>query len=273
MSPSGSAVTRTVCVHFVEGDANLANHSRVVNIAADGTVPIMRADPVAGGSDNHRRIAIADLPKRLVGGEGTDRQSARRVSFVQTGQGVVTKERDGSEVQWVVSSEQLGEPVRGEDGRLAYQDRCFRNARLGGHDSEGTIPPGEQLSATCTIETMASESNYSGLLVNFATLEVPMANDPNSSPHPDGAYYVGWNGSAHVYTGYGAALNDINATERDEYTNYIIGEAYCHYVVSGGYEVPGAKRPATRSLPAPGSIIVTSYIQWRPVNPYIPIAN
>mgnify|MGYP000160612106 CR=1 FL=1 len=71
----------------------------------------------------------------------------------------------------------------------------------------------------------------------------------------------------------GAALNDLNGAERDSITLYFGGERYCHFIVSGGLEVPGAKRPATRTLPLPGSVNVSTTILWRPVNPNVTIAN
>jgi hypothetical protein len=85
--------------------------------------------------------------------------------------------------------------------------------------------------------------------------------------------YAGNEQGAFWYTGNGAALNDINGAERDWTTSYFGGETYCHMIVSGGLEVPGAKRPATKSLPTPGIVNGNTYIEWRPVNPNLNIAN
>ena len=98
--------------------------------------------------------------------------------------------------------------------------------------------------------------------------------------HPDDARFVRsypWSGTGpddvFCYTGRGAALNDLNGHERDENAQYYNDTTHCHLLQSSGYEVPGAKRPATRSLPAPGSVNVRSPIQWRPVSSNFNIAN
>jgi hypothetical protein len=77
-------------------------------------------------------------------------------------------------------------------------------------------------------------------LVNWATFEVCGSNRPADAQHPGGV-------TGACRTGAGAALNDINGTERDRAGNYLDGPAYCHSIVVGGLEVPAAKRPATRS--------------------------
>ena len=152
-------------------------------------------------------------------------------------------------------------------------------------DTAGWVSPGIELVPQCTIEQMLMPWNnligpggywdpFFNRLLNYTTREVCSAN----TFHPDEAEFVrtivGPDGNtAYCYTGYGAALNDINGTERDASGYYMNGERYCHVIMSNGYEVPGAKRPATRSLPAPGSVITSSFIVWRPVNPNINIAN
>ena len=73
------------------------------------------------------------------------------------------------------------------------------------------------------------------------------------------------------YTGEGAALNDF--AERNEAGMYYGDWMACHLVMSGGVQVPGAKRPSTRSYPAPGVVDVQSRIRWMSVNPYVTIAN
>jgi hypothetical protein len=107
-----------------------------------------------------------------------------------------------------------------------------------------------------------------------------MANGPNGRPHPDLASLVRSYASSgsgpddtFCYTGYGAALNDINGAERDWLGQYYPGEGWCHYIAVNGFEVPAAKRPATRRLPAPGRVDTSSYLLWRPVNPNVAIAN
>ncbi len=152
-----------------------------------------------------------------------------------------------------------------------------------GMDTAGWVAEGNDLIGSCVVEELSMEwnamSSYGYFpLVNYADGEVCSANDPAVHPHPDGARFVrtvrGSDGrDAFCYTGGGAALNDINGMERDETTNYRSGDGYCHLIVSSGYEVPGAKRPATRSLPAPGQVNTNSFIVWRPVNPNVNIAN
>jgi hypothetical protein len=75
------------------------------------------------------------------------------------------------------------------------------------------------------------------------------------------------------YSGAGAGMNDTNGTERTYYGDYFNGSEFCHYIVTSHLEVPAAKRPATKSYPAPGRINPKSPILWRPVNPNVRIAN
>jgi hypothetical protein len=302
MPPIGYIVKWSRCAHFIEGVAQIRANSRVVKVAADGTVPIQRVEPVADAKENFRRVVVSKVPNRLLGGEGVLRGAPavgganpgsltrtlgasgggdpeQKVSFVKLGQVVLSTEADGSVVQWVVSSEQLGEPVYNEgNGRLEYQDTCYRNPNAVGHDTSGWVEPGTELAISCVVEEMNTEYNaYSAYgwtpLVNYVTTWVPTANDPSTRPHPDAATYEGYQLGAFQYSGYGAALNDINGTERDPTTAYLPGEQYCHNIVNSGYEVPGSKRPATKSLPAPGVVNAKTLIEWRPVNPNVIIAN
>ncbi|MEO7795176.1 MAG: hypothetical protein ABIV06_10420 [Thermoanaerobaculia bacterium] len=154
-----------------------------------------------------------------------------------------------------------------------------------GMDTAGRVSPGIELGVICTVEDILQEWNALSVygwfpLINYSELQVCAANDPALRPHPDGldpvrSYALPGSSLDNVFcfTGAGASLNDINGTERDETTNYLAGEAYCHVVISGGFEVPGAKRPATKSFPAPGIVNVKSLITWRPVNPNVEIAN
>ena len=107
------------------------------------------------------------------------------------------------------------------------------------------------------------------LLVNYTTLEVCTS----SNPHPDGAQFVRMEGSSYCYTGQGAALNDLNGTERDWTGTYLGDEFSCHVLWSSGVEVPAAKRPATTSYPSPGHVNINTPILWRPVNNRVAIAN
>jgi hypothetical protein len=94
----------------------------------------------------------------------------------------------------------------------------------------------------------------------------------SSNPHPDGAELVGSAaGPTFCYTGMGAALNDINGREADELGTYLIGNQFAHVVRSSGFEVPAAKRPATRTLPP--SVQAHTPIVWRPVNPHLLIGS
>jgi hypothetical protein len=150
-------------------------------------------------------------------------------------------------------------------------------------DTAGWVGPGTELAVSCSVEQMGMTWNSYAFygwtpLVNYTTREVCSSNNPAANRHPDDAEFVrtivGRDGNtAYCYTGPGAALNDINGMERDGSGFYIPGEQYCHMIMASGYEVPGAKRPATRSLPAPGSVNTSTPIVWRPVNPNVNIAN
>jgi hypothetical protein len=303
LPPPDYTVKWSTCTHYVEGSATLPNNTRIVKLASDGTVPLHRVEPVGDPETDIRRMTSEDLPNGLVGGEGLLRsktvnsvgrsaavvfgpgaaiekviETEQRVSFLQLGQVVTTEEAGGNVVQWLISSENLGEPIEKRDGTLEFQDTCFRNPNVVGRDTAGWVSPGTELAVSCVVEDSSSEYNAYSVygwtpIVNYTTRQVPTANSPDKRPHPDGANYEGMMGSTHVYSGYGAALNDISGTERDPVTNYIPGEQYCHMIVNGGYEVPGAKRPATKSLPAPGIVNGATLIAWRPVNPNVIIAN
>lgn len=153
-------------------------------------------------------------------------------------------------------------------------------------DTMGRVADGRELAPVCLVEDLLTDYNALSAkwgwspLMNFADSEVCMANGPGGRPHPDDALLVRSYSSTgsgpddtFCYREYGAALNDINGAERDWLGDYYVGDGWCHVVVNGGYEVPGAKRPATRSLPAPGSVNTRTYVAWRPVNPNVGIAN
>jgi hypothetical protein len=146
----------------------------------------------------------------------------------------------------------------------------------------GRVSDGTELANTCVVEQIGVEWNSYPAewgwtpLLNYATLEVCSLNNPFSHPHPDNARLTRTvstcRGVLGCYTEGGAALNDINGTERDWVGDYFTGTSACHSIQVGGYEVPAAKRPATRTFPAP-SVNLNSFIVWRPVNPNVTIAN
>lgn len=156
---------------------------------------------------------------------------------------------------------------------------CLEPTRM---DTLGLISEGTELSKTCMLQevlrdynALTAEWEYR-FLVNYSDLEVCTS----SNPHPDRALLVrsfpqpgSVENDTFCYTGNGAALNDINGEERDPNGIYYGGENYCHMLWSNSYEVPAAKRPATRSFPAPGSVRTNTPILWRPVNPNLNIAN
>lgn len=177
--------------------------------------------------------------------------------------------------RWIVAAR------RGAVGGGATTVECAKPPapRAGASDTSGRVASGSELSMTCVVEDNLAAYNNIGPngwkpLYNWADGEVCMRNHPDAQPHPDFPTLTRFlaNGGA-CYTGLGAALNDPNGTERDSSGGYYQGTEYCHMVVSGGYEVPAAKRPATRSTPYPGSVQTSSYLLWRTVNYSLDIAN
>ena len=273
--PAGYVVKWSTCTHYVESDDRFQNNSRIVNAAADGTIPLQRVEQDSTTSkDNFRRVKIDALPKNVLQGKGKNPAGAI-VRFVKLGQSVITKEKDGTFVQWVIGSYSLGNPVFNKiKNRPEYRDWCFRNPQTAGKDTAGRVSSGSELAVTCVVEESKMAWNALSAygwtpLVNFATTKV----GTSSSPHPDAAVFEGQVGTVYYYGGAGAALNDLNGAERDGSSNYIGGEAYCHMIVNGGLEVPGAKRPDTKTLPAPGVVNTKTAITWKPVNPNVTIAN
>lgn len=155
---------------------------------------------------------------------------------------------------WVISAEVS------KDGTVPCVDPTAR-------DTAGTSVSRE-LAGACAVETVNVATNATGaLLENYATQKVCTS----SNPHPDKAALI--KGTTYCYAGTGAGLNDINGTERDEYGNYYPDENHCHVAWISGVEAPAAKRPATKSLPAPGVVVPTTPILWRAVANSISIAN
>lgn len=140
-----------------------------------------------------------------------------------------------------------------------------------GRDEAGT-PSGMELGITCVVETLNSPSNATGLqLRNVATREVCTI----TYPHPDGArlarQYVDQFGyRIYCYTGRGAALNDSNGTERDEWGIYLRGPEYCHVAWQSGYEVTAAKRPDVSGFPK--RVNPRTPLRWLPLTT-APVAN
>lgn len=275
--PANYTVRWTKCSNWIEGDVKVRNGSRVVKVNSNGVIPIARVEPNANGEDNHRRIKLASLSKPLKGGKGLEVATKTMVEFVKIGQVILVKEQSGAISQWTVSSWNLGELQRQKDGRLAYNDNCFRNPAVVGKDTAGRVAEGTELATMCIVEDLNTDYNalsavYGWLpIVNYAG-KVTMGNAPGT--HPDFADYEGVDPTGgYIYSGPGAALNDSNGTERDSLGQYFPGEEYCHFLVTNGYEVPGAKRPATKSYPAPGVVAVGTPAMWRPVNNNLDIAN
>ena len=146
-----------------------------------------------------------------------------------------------------------------------------------GHDMSSSAA-GTDMADTCVLETAGSETNVTRddqgnpqPLRNWTDQYV----GTTSIPHPDDAYLVSVDPDRLIawYTEGGAALNDTGGIERDVEGNEIGGPGRCHYVEISGVQVPGAKRPSTKSHPPPGSVNVNSRIRWLAVNPYVTIAN
>lgn len=147
-----------------------------------------------------------------------------------------------------------------ESGRVPCVDPSAR-------DTAG-VAYGTELAAACVVEVLNAPSNASGKVVqNYATQKVCTS----SYPHPDESELL--KGTYYCYAGEGAGLNDINGTERDMYGVYYPDADHCHVSWISGVEAPAAKRPATKSFPAPGVAISSSPILWRPVAARIAIAN
>jgi hypothetical protein len=128
------------------------------------------------------------------------------------------------------------------------------------------------MAKTCMLERPGAETNVSGMpLVNFVTRYV----GTTTMVHPDGALPVSKDEDRGIawYTGFGAALNDASGEERDDKGFYVPADWACHLILAGGVQVPAAKRPSTRSFPAPGVVDVFSRIRWLVANPYVDIAN
>jgi hypothetical protein len=121
------------------------------------------------------------------------------------------------------------------------------------------VPPSCELGGAAVRETGLSATNATGqLLRHHCTLTVCTS----SHPHPDDAQLVGSaSGPSFCYSGFGAALNDINGHEADERRLYLPGAAFVHVVWNSGLEVPAAKRPSVRGFPK--VVDPNSPVVWR----------
>jgi hypothetical protein len=153
---------------------------------------------------------------------------------------------------------------------------CRKPPEASAADTAGRVADGTELAGTCVVEDLGTDYNALSAewgwspLLNYATIPVCT----RSPDHPDFAEVVeDLGGGILCYGGQGAGLNDTGGTERDWLGEYFDGSEFCHYIVTGHFEVPAAKRPATRSYPAPGSVNMNSPLLWRPVNPNVRIAN
>jgi hypothetical protein len=187
-------------------------------------------------------------------------ESTRHNTYALSGQTISQSgNRDGN---WVVAAR------RGKNGHVACAEPK-RHASL--RDTIGRVPPGIILAGTCVVEEMLSSWNALSAegwapIRNYFATKVCSSNDPATNPHPDAATYVDSpSPGVFCYIGYGAALDDVNGAERDETGNYIGGRDYCHVITTGGgYAIPGSKRPAVKSYPAPPRINPHTAIVWRP---------
>ena len=156
-------------------------------------------------------------------------------------------------------------------GTEADPDGRLPGVGVSGRDAvEGSA--GTNLADRCMLEQAGSETNVSGMLLkNYVDRYV----GTTSRPHPDNAYEYSWDEVRGIawYTDNGAALNDIGGVERSQ--QHDLGQVIwaCHFLEMQGVQVPAAKRPSTKSFPAPGVVNINSRIRWLPANPYVNIAN
>lgn len=245
-----------VTVTAVHGE-DFHGNSRIARIE-NGKVPCMNTET---GETAECVFHTDGVSAGLMWVEAVDGQ------YAKTGQAITLQGEPGGE--WIVAARV------NTDGTVP----CVAPS---GHDTFGRLAEGRELAVSCVIEEIGEEFNVLSSILgfaplqNYATLEVCSGNIPGT--HPDYAQLTrtiaSCSGTIGCYIGSGAALNDLNGMERDFLGNYYVGpNDYCHNIRLSGHEVPAAKRPATRSLPAPGSVNVNTLILWRPVNPNVRIAN
>ncbi len=258
IDPARRSICSPLEVRTVHGGKVLPN-ARLQAIEG-GTVPCVHVEELT--------VATCRFSTAAEGASGRWVESPEG-DFALVGQAISRDGTPGGE--WIVAASR-------QNGRQA---RCSEPS---GRDTAGLLAEGRELAQSCLLEDVLTEFNAASAfesgaqLLNYAGREVCFANPPGT--HPDYAEMVrsySRDGSGpddvFCYTGTGAVLNDINGTERDSMGEYWPGERYCHFLVVAGHELPGAKRPATLSLPAPGRVNDRTIMLWRPVNPNVDIAN
>jgi hypothetical protein len=235
------------------GEPFLVN--RRLALIEDGTVPCVEVDTL----EVTRCLFEIRGTSRLARASGDWLEDGEGQQWAVVGQPVT---RDGT---WSSGSFIVG-TVADADGRVPAIGASGRDAASGA--------PATDLVDICYLETVGSETNASGMpLWNDVTRYV----GTSTLAHPDGALQVSKDDVHGIawYTGRGAALNDTSGQERDSSGFYYsrTTSSGCHYIPWQGVQVPAAKRPSTRSFPAPGVVDIYSRIRWLPVNPYVDIAN
>ena len=278
---AASAVT-TVRVVVQSGEARVST-CRPVTPAVVHRVKSTGVDFMGEPFAGNRRLAL--IEDGTVPCVEVDTMETTRCAF-WTGDDPATSRTRRASGSWMEDTEgrrwaAVGQPVT-RDGMLSHgafivgatpdTEGTMPCVATSGNDAAASPPPGgSDLAATCMVQELGAEYNFGGLtLQNVATLPV----GTTSIPHPDGAPLIGFDPATGIawYTGIGAAVNDTNG-ERDADGVYFGFEWSCHLVGDGGTFVPAAKRPSTRSYPAPGQVNYQSRIRWLPVNPYVTIAN
>ena len=244
------------------GEPFLVN--RRLTLIEDGTVPCVEVDTMEAtrcvfqtGADRSGTIRLA----RRASGPWLEDRDGRPHAVVGT---PVTRDGSSASGAFIVGT------VPDADGKVA----CVGAT---GRDAASTTPATDMVDY-CVLETARAETNVARdeygsprRLLNWATRPV----GTTSVPHPDGAVLVSLDPERLIawYSEQGAALNFSDGIERDR-DGLFIGPWYtCHYIETGGVQVPAAKRPSTRSFPPPGVYDVNSRIRWLVANPYVTIAN
>ncbi|HVH43646.1 MAG TPA: hypothetical protein VM925_14925 [Labilithrix sp.] len=187
---------------------------------------------------------------------------AKQGSFAQVGQEIPVKAADGSVSVFVVASKVTATQLR--DGSVRYTVPCTAPA---GADVAGTAA-GEELAGACIVEAMGYADNAAHHEHdNYASLQVCAIGTNADADEAAVAKSL----TVFCYKGEGAALNDVNGTERDMNNVYLVGSDRCHVGWNSGYEVPAAKRPATSGYPV--KVNEKSPIVWRAVASGVAIAN
>ena len=244
-----------VTVTALYGEGFIGN-SRIARIE-NGKVPCMNSET---GETAECVFATNGVSAGLMWVEAVDGE------YAKTGQAITPQGEPGGE--WIVAARV------NPDGTVP----CVAPS---GHDTLGVWADGRELAANCVREDVGVSYNAYTMWSPSYFFRVMNYTDGNvcslDEEHPDQAALTKTinycNGTIYCYSFWGAALNDLNGAERDDKGLYFAEPERCHIIQNGGFEVPAAKRPATRSFPAPGSVNVYSLILWRPVSPNVTIAN